>query len=150
MSAATQIEQAVGTHGLFKLRLRNAIATGRLEGTVATLGSHLNCPFGKWMESAAISPALKASSHYANVDLLHAAFHVAAAKVAALAIAGRREEAEAAMERGGEFGLASAAFTTAMIEWKSNIGALGRPSVRISRPMSIPPEAMDFPLPTAH
>lgn len=150
MSAAQQIEQAIGTHGLFKLRLRTAIASGRLEGTVATLGSHLNCPFGKWMESAAVSPAIKASSHYATVDLLHARFHVAAAKVAAMAIAGRGDDAAAAVERDGDFGVASAELMAALAEWKSNVGSLARPSMRISRPMSIPPEAMDCSPPTAY
>jgi predicted transcriptional regulator len=141
MSAAQQIEQAIGTHGLFKLRLRTAIASGRLDGTVATLGSHLNCPFGKWMESAAVSPAIRASSHFAAVDLLHARFHVAAAKVAAMAIAGRAAEAAAALERDGEFGVASAELTAALLEWKSNVGALTRPSMRISRPILVPQES---------
>ncbi len=135
-SATTQIEQAIGTHGLFKLRLKGAIASGRLEGSVAALGSHLNCPFGKWMESSAIAPATKASTQYANVDLLHARFHVAAAKVASLAISGKAEEATAALERNGEFGVAAAELTAAMLDWKGNIGAVGRPTIRISRPVS--------------
>lgn len=135
MSATSQIEQAIGTHGLFKLRLRSAISTGRLEGSVATLGSHLNCAFGKWMDSPSVAPPTKASSQYAKVDLLHARFHVAAAKVAALAIAGKADEAKAALEPDGEFSLVAAEFMTAMHEWKGNIGALARPSARLSRPV---------------
>jgi methyl-accepting chemotaxis protein len=135
MSATSEIENAIGTHGLFKLRLRSAIASGRLEGSVATLGSHLNCPFGKWMTSPTVAPTTRASSQYAKVDLLHARFHLAAAKVAALATAGRAEEAKAALEPAGEFALASADFMAALQEWKGNIGALPRPSGRLSRPV---------------
>src|SRR5262245_6342959 len=101
MSATTNIDQAIGTHGLFKLRLKNAIASGRLEGSVAALGSHVNCPFGKWLASAAIAPGVKASSTFQSVDLLHAKFHLEAAKVASLALAGRAEEATKALERDG-------------------------------------------------
>lgn len=137
MSANTQIEQAIGTHGLFKLRLKSAIALGRLEGSVATLGSHINCPFGKWMASAAVAPATKASTQYANVDLLHARFHVAAAKVASLAIDGKPVEAAAALERDGEFGIAAAELTAAMLDWKGHIGAVGRPTIRISRSLNL-------------
>lgn len=135
-SATTQIEQAIGTHNLFKLRLKGAIASGRLEGSVAALGSHLNCPFGKWMESSAIAPATKASTQYSNIDLLHSRFHVAAAKVASLAVAGKAEEATAMLERAGEFGVAAAELTAAMLDWKGNIGAVGRPTIRISRPVT--------------
>ncbi len=137
MSATNQIDQAIGTHNLYKLRLKNAIASGRLEGSVAALGSHLNCPFGKWMESAAVAPATKASTQYSNVDLLHARFHVAAAKVASLALAGKAEEATAALARDGEFGVASTELTAAMLDWKTNMGAVGRPTVRISRPIQL-------------
>jgi hypothetical protein len=137
MSASKELEQAIGTHNLFKLRLKSAIASGRLEGSVAALGSHINCPFGKWMASAAVAPGVKASPHYASVDLLHARFHLVAAKVAALAVEGKVAEATEALDRGGEFGTAMSELTAAMTEWKANIGSVGRPTVRMTRPVTL-------------
>lgn len=137
MSASKEIEQAIGTHGLFKLRLKNAIASGRLEGSVAALGSHINCPFGKWMESPAIAPGVRASTHFGAVELLHAKFHLAAAKVASLAADGYTDAATSSLEREGEFGQASAELLAAMQEWKANIGQIGRPTLRLSRPVMV-------------
>lgn len=134
MSARLQIEQALGTHGLFKLRLRQAIASGRLETATVSLGSHAECAFGKWMASPGVAPATRATPQFAQVQALHERFHQAAARVADLAASGHEAEAQAAMEKDGDFGVAASEFAAAMTDWMVVLGA--KPAPRISQPVS--------------
>jgi hypothetical protein len=133
MSTRLQIEQAIGTHSLFKLRLKNAITSGRPEDSLVALGSHEDCPFGKWMTSAGIAPATRASTQFATVQQLHIAFHAAVAKVADMAVSGKANEAKAAIEKDGEFGIAATELLNAMQEWKAGVGA--KPMPRPSQPV---------------
>jgi hypothetical protein len=134
MSAKQQIEQALGTHGLFKLRLRQAIASGRLETAVLSLGSHEECAFGKWMSSPGVAPATRLTPQFSSVQGLHERFHQAAARVAELAATGHEKEAAASLEKDGEFGLAASEFAAAMTEWMVVLGA--KPTMRPSQPVS--------------
>lgn len=134
MSARQQIEQALGTHGLFKMRLRQAIASGRLETAVISVGSHAECAFGKWMASPGVAPATRLTPQFSTVEALHERFHQAAARVANLAATGHEEEAKASLEKDGEFGLAATEFAAAMTEWMVVLGA--KPAPRLSQPMS--------------
>jgi hypothetical protein len=52
---------------------------------------------------------------------LHADFHKAAADVLELALAGKKEEAHAALARGSHFALLSSKLTTPMMEWKRSM-----------------------------
>lgn len=130
MTTAHQIDQAIGAHGLWKSRLRTAIETGVLEGDVAALRATDRCAFGQWMHGPHISTKQKVSSHWFTVARLHTRFHEAAAEVAELALAGRREEAKALMERHGAFGVASSELVGAMLRWKQSIDAQASVAVR--------------------
>ena len=123
MTSAHAIDNAIGAHGLWKARLRAAIATGTLDGDVETLRRPDRCTFGLWMLSGDVTDADRASTYYATVDRLHARFHEAAAHVAELAIAGQRDEAKRLMERGGDFAERSTELVTAMLRWKQALGA---------------------------
>lgn len=60
---------------------------------------------------------MKTSPHYGQAVALHAKFHEAAAEVLALALEGRKAEAEAKPNIGGEFAHTSALLTREMSSW---------------------------------
>lgn len=63
--------------------------------------------------------ALKSSPHYTKCLGLHRQFHIVAAKVLSLALNGKKNEALHLMDLKGEFTLASASLTKAMVDWKN-------------------------------
>jgi hypothetical protein len=63
------------------------------------------------------TPPPKSAPQYAEVKALHAAFHVAAADVLALALAGRTAEATAAMAPGSTYATASMRLVNALSAW---------------------------------
>jgi len=118
MDHAHEIEQAIGAHGMWKARLRQAIDTGKFDTPVATVSTDNQCAFGKWLYGPTVTAQDKTSAKYKTVQTLHAAFHKVAARVAELAVAGKKAEADKLMAQGGEFASASLKLTAAMIEWK--------------------------------
>lgn len=111
-----QITKAIGAHGLWKTRLRDAVDTGRFTTPLAEVAADDRCEFGKWLHGAALT-ALRASADYENVVALHARFHEAAAEVANAVTRGDRSGAEARLR--GEFADVSAELTSAMMHWKA-------------------------------
>lgn len=118
MAAMTEIDRAIGAHGMWKLRLKAAIASGRMEAPIEAIRADEDCPFGKWLASPTIAPSTRGTTHYARVRELHAEFHQAAATVAELAVAGRAAEAEQMIAMSGDFSHAASRLTSAMQEWK--------------------------------
>lgn len=112
------IDQAVGAHGMWKNRLKTAIANGALEIPVETIRPDDQCVFGKWLYGPKLSDADKATASYRTVRDLHAEFHKTAAQVVELALAGNKEEADKLLH--GEFADASINLTSAMMEWKQS------------------------------
>jgi methyl-accepting chemotaxis protein len=110
-----EIQLAIGAHGLWKQRLTSAIATGRSEFTPDKIRSDALCDFGKWLHS--LPESERASEHWNKVHSLHERFHQESAAVLKAALAGRKEEASAAMARGSAFTLISMRLTAAMMEW---------------------------------
>lgn len=125
MDHAHEIEQAIGAHGMWKVRLRRAIETGQFDTPVATVRTDNQCAFGKWLYGPTVTAQDKTSVQYKTVQTLHAAFHKVAARVAELAIAGKKAEAEKLMATGEEFATASLKLTAAMIEWKKTLAPTG-------------------------
>ena len=117
MALAEQITAAVTAHAAWKVRLSQAIAAGSSDFAVATVRQDNQCPFGKWLYGE-VDPTSRSSPHYETVRKLHASFHVGAAGVLALALAGKRAEAEAAMAPGSEFARASTQLTLALTAWQ--------------------------------
>ena len=117
MALADQMTAAVTAHAAWKLRLAQAIATGSSDFTVPVVRQDNQCPFGKWLYGE-IDPISRRSPDYEKVRTLHAGFHVAAAAVLALALAGKRVEAEAAMAPGSEFARVSTQLTLALTAWQ--------------------------------
>lgn len=118
MSIQEEIKSAVAAHGMWKARLRNAIDKGVLEIPVATIKVDNQCAFGKWLYGASITQGVRSTKEYQSVKEAHAEFHRVAARVAELAQAGNKAEANAYMEMGGEFSKASVKLTRSMMDWE--------------------------------
>ena len=123
MAIQQEIDKAVGAHGMWKTRLKTAIQTGKVELPVATIKQDNQCDFGKWINGAAIPAGDRASAQYRAVKELHAKFHAAAATVAELAIAGKKDQAEKLLATGGEFANISSQLTAAMMDWKRAVNS---------------------------
>jgi hypothetical protein len=118
MASIEELNKAIGAHGTWKSLLMGAVETGKFETPVDVLQQDSQCAFGKWLYGPTLSAADKNSTHYQTVKELHAAFHKTAATVARLALAGKKTEANAMMNVGGEYASISQKLTMAMMEWK--------------------------------
>lgn len=120
MADKAEIDKAIGAHGMWKTRLKQGIATGKFDTPVDTIRVDNQCAFGKWLYGSSLVPGDKTSNHYKNVKDLHAEFHRTAAKVAELALAGKKVQAEQMLSMQGEYSAISAKLTTAMMNWKKD------------------------------
>ncbi len=118
----SDIDRAIGSHGLWKGCLRTAIEYGKSDVSVDAVARTDRCDFGKWLHGPALSAQDKASEQYTKVKDLHARFHKAAAAAIGLALAGKKAAAERILDVNGEFTAASAELTTAMLEWRVSLG----------------------------
>lgn len=116
MGLHSEITSAIAKHRLWKTNLKTAINAGSSEFSIATVKRDDQCVFGKWLLSVA-DVRVKKSEHYIKCKDLHLRFHEATAKVLALALAGKKGEAEQAMGPTGDFSNLSAKLTMAMMEW---------------------------------
>ncbi len=116
-----EISSAIAAHGQWKVRLKGAIDTGKIDIQIGTIKVDNACAFGKWFYGPTITTEIKSSNQYKTVKELHAQFHKEAAKVAELAIGGKKEEAEKSIGIHGEYGIISAKLTKAMMDWQASI-----------------------------
>lgn len=116
MANIEELDKAIGAHGMWKTRLRGAIETGKLDATIETIKVDDQCAFGKWLYT--LSTVDKSSNHFKTVKEFHADFHKTAARVAELALSGKKAEAEKMIAQGGEYATISSKLTQAMMEWK--------------------------------
>jgi len=120
MSTQDEINAAIAAHGTWKIGLKAAIETGSSEFSPSIVAQDNRCDFGKWLHGTATT-ALRGSTHYTKCVELHRQFHTIAAKVLTLALGGKKDEALGSMSVKGDYALASAALTKAMMDWKSAI-----------------------------
>lgn len=111
---------ALAAHENWKRRLHSAIATGESDVSVEQASVDNACAFGKWLYGGVPWRAQK-SWDYTNVRKLHAAFHVEAGRVLALAVMGRPEEAIASMSHGSAFAANSERLAFALRDWYGRI-----------------------------
>lgn len=114
----SELDKAIGAHGMWKSRLKQAITTGKADAPIDTIRVDNACAFGKWLYGPTLSASEKASPDYKTVRDLHAQFHRCAARVAELAQNGKASDAEKMLSLDGEFTLASHKLTQAMMDWK--------------------------------
>jgi len=108
------LQKAVVAHSAWKARLRNAIASGKLDIPVATIKVDNQCQFGKWLYGTELSAHEKQTEQYRTVKELHAQFHEAASKVAQFATTGQKQAAEQAMDLSSDFSRVSSALMNAL------------------------------------
>jgi Chemoreceptor zinc-binding domain len=117
-----EIDKAINIHSMWKVRLRQAIDSGKIDVPVETIRQKDQCAFGKWLYGSTFAAGDKASPYYKTVCDLHAEFHTLAAKVAELAVAGKKDEAVKMLTLDGPYGAASAKLTGALMDWKRSFG----------------------------
>jgi methyl-accepting chemotaxis protein len=116
------IDKAIAAHARWKSHLRQAIESGKSEYTVDRVRPDNVCEFGHWLAERPGSQ--RVTEQYKTVRDLHARFHIEASHVLELALAGRRDEAKAAMAFGSAFATTSSRLTTAMTAWKKSLGGV--------------------------
>ena len=123
MSMQDEIRAAIGAHGLWKGRLNAAIQSGTSEVAPSVVQQDNQCAFGKWLHGPTLDPGTKNSREYAECKELHRKFHLAASSALSLALAGKKQEATRATERGSDFAEISANLTAAMTRWHAKVTA---------------------------
>ena len=88
-----QIQQALGTHGALKHKLRDAVENGRLPRPAHAIATDCACKFGKWLHHLKSDQSVARSPHYRAVVNAHSGFHRAAGRVARLVEDGRPDRA---------------------------------------------------------
>ena len=119
MQELSIFDRAIAAHARWKYRLFQAINTGQSDWTVSQVQLDSKCEFGEWLNSR--PPAEANSERCEEIRSLHAQFHAAASEVLALALAGRKEEAQAAIALGSPFAAVSAELTMALSDWKESV-----------------------------
>jgi hypothetical protein len=117
MGYKDDIDKALNGHGAWRQRLITVIATGNSDVQVAQIQVDNACNFGKWFYG--LPADVRAQEICKKVQKLHADFHVEAAKVLGLGLAGKKAEAEKAMAFGGPFMDISGKLTLALNQWKT-------------------------------
>ena len=114
MALAKQIDEALVQHEAWKTRLAAAIQSGKCDCTMHEVRSDDHCEFGKWLY--ALPAAISGTPDGVEVTKLHRHFHYEAARVLGLALAGRKEDALAAMNHMSPFSAVSGQLARSMQE----------------------------------
>ena len=114
MTIINEIDAAIASHGLWKLRLLQAIEEATSEFEVEFVRSCHHCDFGKWLDSQRI--ALSKSAFYEEVYELHKQVHITTADIMELAIGKNKYKARELLE--GDFAKVSNALVHKLIDWK--------------------------------
>ena len=120
MSYVDEINEAIASHGLWKFRLKKAIETGASDWSVPELRRNDACQFGGWLQG--LPSGARKGDHWRAVYDLHTQVHEHAADVLQLALAGKKDQAEAAIKFGSPFAVVSAKLTAAMAAWRNAQG----------------------------
>ena len=89
-----EINDAIGAHGLWKMRLRTAINSGAGDVHSTTARCDDKCAFGKWLYGETLDGNTRAGKPYQVIRRLHAEFHQLAGDVLAKVERGDRPGAE--------------------------------------------------------
>lgn len=114
-----QIDEAIGAHGLWKMRLRSAIRSHHCDITPRQASEDCHCKFGKWLLDPQFPSAHRDAVPHSVVRRVHAEFHREAGKVLQLALDGQEKTAIAALE--GAFADTSEKLVRALMKWKGEL-----------------------------
>jgi len=110
------IRAAINAHGAWKLRLKQAIASGKITDDPRKVGLDTQCDFGKWIHGNTLSPEIKSTKPYQVIKRLHAEFHTSAGRVLKLAQDG--DSARAADLMQSEFNIIAKKLILTLTKWK--------------------------------
>jgi hypothetical protein len=110
-----EINEAIGAHGAWKLRLRTAAQRNERDLPVQDICRDDKCRFGKWLMT--VSPNPRNQSHLEKVRRLHAEFHQAAGDIARQIASGDGAAALGALDGPG-FDGKSRELKAALTHWK--------------------------------
>lgn len=120
MSDPSELNKAIKNHSVWKVRLKDAVDTGKSEFTPSKVRDNHICDFGKWL--ASLPPAEKALDEYKRIQSLHEKFHAEAANVLQMALSGQRDKAHTALtDIKSDFVYTSALLINALTDWKRRI-----------------------------
>lgn len=110
------IRTAINAHGQWKLRLKQAIATGNITDDPTEVSLDTRCDFGKWMHGTTLTPEIKASKPYIVIKRLHAEFHTCAGQILTHAANGNSAKANDMMKN--EFNDVAKKLILTLTKWK--------------------------------
>ncbi len=113
------INDAIGAHGAWKLKLKTAITTGNSDSSPHKIGCDDLCEFGKWLYGSSIPEEMKQTKPYEVIKRLHADFHRTAGVVLQYAVNDETSVAEEIMA--GSFNEKSSILMTALNKWKAEL-----------------------------
>jgi len=118
MANVQELDKAIAAHSMWKSHLRTAIDKKELHVSVAVIRDDRQCAFGQWLYGGSLTAQDRASANFKTVSELHAQFHVETAKIADMALKGKKAEAEALMASNSDYSALSAKLTASMMAWK--------------------------------
>ena len=129
-----EINNAIGAHGMWKMRQRTAINAGHADVSAAAACCDDKCAFGKWLYGPSIDANTRADKPYQVVKRLHAEFHQSAGGVLGHVERGNRTAAQNALE--ADYSQRSEKLVRALTKWKGELlqgSSLGAINSRASR-----------------
>ncbi len=116
-----QINNAIGAHGSWKIKLRTAVNKGHSTHNVDEVRCDDKCAFGKWLHGSNIDGPTRAGAPYNVIKRLHAEFHICAADVLSKATNGDTPGAAQLLE--GDFAAKSEKLVRGLRKWKGEAAA---------------------------
>ncbi|WP_428925428.1 CZB domain-containing protein [Marinibacterium sp. SX1] len=115
-----QIQEAMGSHGAMKRKLRQAVRNGRLPRPSRSIAADSACTFGRWLHQLKSDARVAGSPHFKAVVTAHAAFHKSAGQIARMVENGMTDRA-AEMLNEQAFRRSSELLLDEMDAWRRNI-----------------------------
>jgi hypothetical protein len=106
------IDKVIWAHSRWKVRLKQAIETGKSDFNVENTRNPCACEFGQWLDSE----DGKKLPDYDTIVELHNEFHGEAATILGLALKGSAREATAKMQMGSKFNQLTAKLVNGIFE----------------------------------
>lgn len=113
-----ELNEALGRHAAWKMRLREAAATKEADLPVDMIKRDDCCKFGKWLRG--LPADVRNSDQAKEVRELHANFHIVAGGVAAQIAGGQFDGALAALD-GADYKNSSDQLSRAVTRWKMSL-----------------------------
>ncbi|CAN5423036.1 hypothetical protein BH10PSE14_BH10PSE14_41100 [soil metagenome] len=114
-----EIDNAIGAHGMWKMRLNSAIKSGKCDEPSGQACRDDLCAFGKWLCGPSIDASTKAGMPFQVVKRVHADFHKAAGSV--LANVERGDLAAARTIVAGAYNEQTEKLVRALMKWKREL-----------------------------